>query len=232
MTVMLAEAAPAAAGASSAAGVSGAGAGSATAAGAGAGAGNVSRGTSGQQRSTKPRKPRSRRKTSGTRTPAPQRPQATSGKPKHRKQSPATGNGATAWSERQLQSPPPTVILNDGRYRRIILAEFVACVVIVGATPFMTPRAKDQSPEQAAKALALSAPMTRLTAVCVVFFVLALLAGGARTGKIAAAFGGLVTVGALVNATDMLKGLSAVFTSGASTQSPTPAPAPAGTVTA
>lgn len=92
-------------------------------------------------------------------------------------------------------------------YHRIILAEFVTCVVLVSAVPVLAPR----KPGAADEALSLSAPLVRLTAVCIVFFVLALMGSGDKAGKAAAAFGGLITLGALLNATDTVTGLAMAF---------------------
>jgi hypothetical protein len=98
--------------------------------------------------------------------------------------------------------------LPPGTYHRIVLAEFAACVILVGASPVLTPRTKQSGTAEIVDATAsLAAPLVRLTAVCVVFFVLALMATGPRSGKAAAAFGGLVLLGTLLNATDMLGAL-------------------------
>lgn len=94
-------------------------------------------------------------------------------------------------------------------YHRIILAEFVVCVVLIAASPVLGPRPQGST---AAGPVSLAAPLVRLTAVCVVFFVLALMGAGARSGKAAAAFGGLVTLGTLLNATPVITGLTAAFT--------------------
>lgn len=162
---------------------------------------------------------RAKRRTSGPKratSGAPEKAAPTSSRPKQRPESPADDEAARTWRQRTQEAPPPTASLPSGSgstYRRIILAEFAACVVLVGASPFLKPRSSTETPAEAAAALALSAPMVRLTAVCLTFFILALLANGPRSGKIAAAFGGLVTVGTLVNATDSAKGLTAVFSS-------------------
>lgn len=108
--------------------------------------------------------------------------------------------------------------VDDSKYRRILLAEFMACVVLVGVAPFLTPRKKDQSPQDAAASMSLTQPMARLTAVCVVFFILSLLSTGQKSGKITAAFGALVTMGTLINATDAIKGLNLVFSSSPTAQ--------------
>ena len=83
-------------------------------------------------------------------------------------------------------------------YHRIIIAEFAVAVLLAGASPILRPggpigRAKDST------ALSLAGPVIRLTAVCVVFFILSLAGTGERSGKIAAAFGGLVVLGMVFN---------------------------------
>jgi hypothetical protein len=97
-------------------------------------------------------------------------------------------------------------------YHRIVLAEFAACIVIVGVSPVLTPRTTVKGGKTVADTtVSYAGPLVRLTAVCIVFFVLALMASGERTGKIAAAFGGLVLAGALLNATDMFAALGKAF---------------------
>jgi hypothetical protein len=107
--------------------------------------------------------------------------------------------------------------LSRTAYHRIVIAEFLATVVIICAAPLLVPRSAGSGTpgEEAAAAvrtIALSRPLVRLTAACVVFFILALLAGGERTGRVAAALGGLVALGALLNATDALAALGQMFT--------------------
>lgn len=106
--------------------------------------------------------------------------------------------------------------LSSGTYHRIVIAEFLATVLIIAAAPFLVPRTSSSgTPEEeaaaAVKSASLSSPMTRLTAVCIVFFILALTANGARTGRIAAAFGALVMLGALLNATETWQALGQMF---------------------
>jgi len=103
-----------------------------------------------------------------------------------------------------------------GSYHRVVIAEFIVCVLLVGASPFLTPR-MDKSKSAAEEATAalssvsLAGPLVRLTALCIVFFSLALLSTGEKTGKIAAALGALVTLGVLLNATDMFTAISQAF---------------------
>lgn len=130
-------------------------------------------------------------------------------------------------SGQRISGTVPKAGLPPKTYHRIILAEFAACIVLVGAAPVLTPRTKASGDTVIADAaVSLAGPLVRLTAVCVLFFVLALMASGERAGKVAAAFGGLVTLGALLNATDMITALGKVFTGQAAT---VPARKPAGT---
>ena len=130
--------------------------------------------------------------------------------------------------------PQPT--LPRGRYRRIVLAEFLAVVLLIGVGPMVKPRPAGQTPEQSGNAADLAAPLVRLTAACALFFILALAASGPRSGRLAAGFGGLVLAGTLLNATTTLQGLTLVFTGpgttgSESTQGPTvdiPGAGPAG----
>jgi len=149
--------------------------------------------------------------------------------PRHKK--PQQGPGAQQWMQRQRQQPPPTqqlVPADPGRYRRIIIAEFAATVVIIGASPFLAPRKGSETPAEAAARFTLAAPLVRLTAACIVFFALALMSHGQKTGRVAAAFGGLIMVGTLLNATTALDGLSMVFSSAPSSPPPPPPAAPMG----
>jgi hypothetical protein len=92
----------------------------------------------------------------------------------------------------------------------------VFTVLIIAAAPFLVPRetgsdTPDKEAAAAVQSLSLSRPLVRLTAACVVFFLLALMANGARAGRTAAALGGVVTLGALLNATDTWKALGQMF---------------------
>jgi hypothetical protein len=75
--------------------------------------------------------------------------------------------------------------------------------------------------QAAAKASAGAGILVRMTAASILFFALALMANGPRAGRIAAAFGGLVTLGTALNAAPVWTALGRVF-GGAAAQ---PAPA-------
>lgn len=123
------------------------------------------------------------------------------------------GQGGRGGAGRLLDSRArPEVSLPSRTYHRVVLAEFVAAVVLVGASPILTPRTKKSGGKVVVDAaFSLAGPLVRLTAVCISFFVLALMASGEKTGKIAAAFGALIVLGCLLNATDMLTVLAKAF---------------------
>jgi len=71
----------------------------------------------------------------------------------------------------------------------------------------------------------LARPLVRLTAASVLFLILGLMSTGAKAGKVAAAFGGLVVAGVLFNATNEISTLAAYFgskTQAAATEANTP----------
>jgi hypothetical protein len=101
-------------------------------------------------------------------------------------------------------------------YHRIVIAEFVVTIVLIGLSPVLVPRtSKSVSPAQEAAdavgSASLAGPLVRLTAACIAFFVLSLMSTGKKSGKIAAAFGGLIVLGTLINATDMLTAIAQAF---------------------
>jgi hypothetical protein len=74
--------------------------------------------------------------------------------------------------------------------RRIIVIEFAICIVVAALSP-LTDRKREEPP---------AAWMKRMTALMGLFFILGLLsAGGRGLAKLAAGFGGLVTVGLVVS---------------------------------
>jgi hypothetical protein len=105
----------------------------------------------------------------------------------------------------------------------LVLAEYLAVMLILIATVILGPLGEGDSlpsPEQAAKSSAGAGILVRMTAASILFFVLALMANGPRSGRIAAAFGGLVTLGTALNAAPVWTALGRVFGGAAS-----PAPA-------
>ena len=108
------------------------------------------------------------------------------------------GNGQNPKQQSQSASGPSGFQIKS--YHRWVMAEFIACVVLVGLTPLIKnpqdAEGNDLAPEDAlfgAKAL------IRITALSVVFVILALLSNNEKSGKFASAFGGLVLAGVLIN---------------------------------
>lgn len=98
---------------------------------------------------------------------------------------------------------------------RVVIAEFIACVVLIGITPILT-RKTDGTTH-----LYVANDFIRLSAVCLLFFLLLLLSNNPSTSRIAAAFGGLVTLGALYNASQFLTVLANLFVSAGKAAQPT-----------
>jgi hypothetical protein len=84
------------------------------------------------------------------------------------------------------------------------MAEFLACAVLISAEPVIGPLAGERP-------ASLARPLVRLTALAVVFFVLALMSSGPKAGRPAAAFGALITAGVAVNNPALFTGLGKVF---------------------
>lgn len=100
-------------------------------------------------------------------------------------------------------------------YHRIVLAEFATCLVLIGAAPIVAPATTSRKGHvEVDTGVSLAGPLVRLTALCVVFFVLALMASGQRAGKVAAAFGGLVTLGVAMNSIEVFTALAKAFGGG------------------
>lgn len=99
------------------------------------------------------------------------------------------------------------VSLPGKSYHRFILAEFIACLVMIAAGMILVP-AQGEAQGAGAAGRSFAKQLVQLTALCVVFFMLALASTGPKTGKVAAAFGGLVTLGVAWNMSEMWTGLS------------------------
>lgn len=95
-------------------------------------------------------------------------------------------------------------------YHRVVLAEFIACITMVAASIVLVPaQGTEEGAGTAARSFAKE--LVQLTAICIVFFILALAASGEKTGKPAAAFGGLVTLGVAWNTSGIFSGLAKAF---------------------
>lgn len=98
----------------------------------------------------------------------------------------------------------------SGAAHKVVIAEFVLCVVLIGIAPILVrPPAPDGSGREH---VYLANDFVRLTATCLLFFVLALLANQPRSARFAAAFGGLVVLGAAFNANKAFIAVSSLFT--------------------
>lgn len=92
----------------------------------------------------------------------------------------------------------------NGRMKRLVVAEFAVCIVIVALSP-LTDRHKEEAP---------AAWMKRMTAVLALFFILGIISAmGRGAAKAAAGLGGLVTVALLVSERDLLARLADLFDS-------------------
>jgi hypothetical protein len=126
-------------------------------------------------------------------------------------------SGGNVYTVRSSSGQQLSGRLPSRTYHRIVLAEFLATVLVIGASPLVVP-AKQTAEGDIAAAIAtvsLAGPLVRLTAVCVIFFILALMASGEKSGKVAAAFGGLILAGAVINATDLWTALGHALGAGA-----------------
>lgn len=191
MTVLAAEAAPIAAEALGGGGAAAAGE-SAAAGGAGEGAGKVASKIS----STGP-------KAQGGRSPA-SRGSGSSGASKRgggkggKKGKGALGGLVGGGAAKSLTG-------GGGTAHKVVIAEFILCVILIGLTPILMRKPNNGH-------LYVPNDFVRLSAVCILFFALALLSNGKRSARFAAAFGALVSLGVLYNATGSLNALGAIFT--------------------
>lgn len=111
----------------------------------------------------------------------------------------------------------------SGGAHKLVLAEYLAVMLMLIATEILGPLGQGDtlpSPQDAAKSSVGAGILVRMTAASILFFALALMANGPRAGRIAAAFGGLVTVGTALNAGPVWTGLARVFGGAASAPAP------------
>ena len=95
---------------------------------------------------------------------------------------------------------------------RVLMAEFLACLVIVAAKPF----------EKTGDSARISeGSIGQFAAVMILFFILALVGGTSdKSQKIANLFGALVTLGLLLKNTASIKSVTASITAGAKPKAP------------
>lgn len=90
-------------------------------------------------------------------------------------------------------------------YHRVVLAEFIGAAVLAVVGGILSPRKRaDGNPTWVHL-------IVQLTAICFVYFILALLSARPTLGKVAAAFGLLVLLGILMNSADSVRKMAAVF---------------------
>lgn len=106
--------------------------------------------------------------------------------------------------------------------RKLVLAEFITCMAIAGAAP-LAQKDQDATPGRL---------MKQLAAIMVLFFLLGLLTSAGRgAAKVAAAFGGVVTLTLVVSQRDLLVTIAQIFNRNVSAQPTSQGPANTGTVT-
>ena len=103
---------------------------------------------------------------------------------------------------------------HGGPYHQYLLAEFMACIVMIIGSLILLPAGGSTDARSYARQL------VQLTAVCLVFFVLALASAGPKTGKVGAAFGGLVTLGVAWHLSEMWSALTKALGGQAHTNTP------------
>lgn len=111
------------------------------------------------------------------------------------------GNPTQPQRQSQSQSAGGPSITGPAKtYHRWVMAEFIGCIALTGLTPLITqPKDAEGNDVNNTDAMFGAEALIRLTALCVVFFILALLANHEKSGKFAAAFGGLILAGLLIN---------------------------------
>ncbi|TNC19070.1 hypothetical protein [Amycolatopsis alkalitolerans] len=92
--------------------------------------------------------------------------------------------------------------------------EFLAAAVLMLASVFLVSTEYQQEARKKygpATPTSRMLPLGRLSALCGVFIVLAMLSSGRKAGRIAAAFGGLVLSGVAFNERDVFVSLAEIF---------------------
>lgn len=116
-----------------------------------------------------------------------------------------TARKRVAMGGRSLDVPRFSGTGHGGGAHRLVIAEFLACIVLIGIAPILTRPAGNGH-------LYVANDFLRLSATCLLFFVLALLSNQPKSARFAAAFGALVTLGALFNASQGLTAVANLFT--------------------
>lgn len=128
---------------------------------------------------------------------------------------PVSGTPAPAGKPNLLQKAAKPK--EGATYHRAVLAEFIGAAVLAVLGGVLSPR------KRADGATTWVHVIVQLTAICGVYFVLALLSASPKLGKISAAFGLLVLLGVLMNSADAVRKMAAVFAPAKKTATPAPA---------
>ena len=110
-----------------------------------------------------------------------------------------------------MKSFPALKLPSGDNGRRLLVAEFALSVLLISITPVLMRRPRDGH-------LYVPNDFVRLSAVSLLFFVLALASNGPKSSKAAGLFGGLVTLGVLYNAAGSLQAIGAIFTNAKATR--------------
>jgi hypothetical protein len=99
----------------------------------------------------------------------------------------------------------PVALPGGASAHKAVVAEYLLCIVLIGASPVLT-----RTPGDGGR-LYVANDFVRLSAVSLLFFVLALMSTGRSASRAAAAFGALVTLGTLYNARGAITAAGGVF---------------------
>jgi hypothetical protein len=134
---------------------------------------------------------------------APRAPRAPRSDPKYGIKIDGTGGGTPKSGGGGRSSLSKATDSLGGNHRRILVAEFLVCVTILAFSP-MTAKHSGDTPV---------AFMKRGASICALFFILGLVsAGGKGASKVAAGFGGIVTLALLMSSRDVFAVLAGKFT--------------------
>lgn len=133
-------------------------------------------------------------------------------------------SGPNTNRQQRQTSPQPsasrsTVTFKDTSYHRVVMAEYIGCMVLIATAPLVgSPKDQQGNDLDTNVALFGADALIRMTAVSVVFLILALMANHEKPGKFASAFGGLILVGLLVNTSPSFwEKIGSFFTGGVGT---------------
>lgn len=125
----------------------------------------------------------------------------------------AAGSTAGAVSGARARRAEKVAARGDGlTVRRVLVAEFVVCIIILALSPVAAPEGSEPKPGDW---------MKKGSAMCGLFLLLGLLSSAGRgAGKVASAFGGLVVLVLLIDQRSLFTVLARKFTSPSSSAAP------------